>query len=527
MDPSANLATFPRPRFNCHGDFEIQDLPMAYVPGFSNDIFISYSHLDELTPDNGPGWVSGFHRHLLVHVEQELGANVKIWRDPRLTGATDFTKELEKQVRGSAMLVAIVSPGYINSKWCDWELSGFAGSRRVGDLWVDTKCRAIKILRHPEDEHRLRVLPETEGMKFFDIDPTSDLVLEIEPASKLFKRQIASLVHDIGFVLREMRKARTVFIGTASQTLSDQRERVQQELIGRDYRILTAADALPNDHRLSARSSIAESALSILFYDRAAAPAEQQTEALAALEREIAMEQRARQIVVVRGQPAATLHPWDEPGATEETSAKVEWLIEPQIHTLYHTALQMLNAPDAAISPAPDVLPSIVPEEQPADPLERAPTTTLPPSPQKLVRIYLVCDQKDHPLLESNRARSLRDYLLQLGFEVKLPLAEHDDHAQFSRDNRTKLTQCDAVLVYWGCARQAWFDQRLGELMQARGWRQGRAFTALGAYVADPKSPVKHNYETLEVDELIKQFEDFDLSDARLVRFVERLGHTP
>ena len=99
---------------------------MAYVPGFSNDIFISYSHLDELTPDDGPGWVSDFHRHLLIQVEQELGANIKIWRDPRLTGATDFTKELEKQVRGSAMLVAIVSPGYVNSKWCDWELSGFA-----------------------------------------------------------------------------------------------------------------------------------------------------------------------------------------------------------------------------------------------------------------------------------------------------------------------------------------------------------------------------------------------------------------
>ena len=57
------------------------------------------------------------------------------------------------------------------------------------------------------------------------------------------------------------------------------------------------------------------------------------------------MEERARQIVVVRGQPVATPHPWDEPGATEEGSARVEWLIEPQIHTLYHTALQMLNAP--------------------------------------------------------------------------------------------------------------------------------------------------------------------------------------
>ena len=145
---------------------------------------------------------------------------------------------------------------------------------------------------------------------------------------------------------------------------------------------------------------------------------------------------------------------------------------------------------------------------------------------RKLVRIYLVCDRLDHPLLEPNRARRLRDHLLALGFEVKLPLADHDDATQFSRDNRTKLKQCDAVLLYWGTARQAWFDERLGELMQARGWRQGRAFAALGAYVADPGGPVKENYETRELDELIKQFDSFDLTDARLVRFVARLGQT-
>jgi hypothetical protein len=141
---------------------------------------------------------------------------------------------------------------------------------------------------------------------------------------------------------------------------------------------------------------------------------------------------------------------------------------------------------------------------------------------RKLVQIYLVCDRPDHPLLESNRARRLRDHLLSLGFEVKLPLA--DDDAQFSKDNRTKLKQCDAVLLYWGTARQVWFDRRLDELEQARGWRRDKAFAALGAYVADPGGPVKENYETLVVDELIKQIDSFDLSDARLVRFVERLG---
>ncbi len=59
---------------------------------------------------------------------------------------------------------------------------------------------------------------------------------------------------------------------------------------------------------------------------------------------EVAMDQRARQIVVVRGPSDIASQPWDEPGATGRGSANVEWLIEPQTHTLYHTVLQMLDA---------------------------------------------------------------------------------------------------------------------------------------------------------------------------------------
>src|SRR4030095_825037 len=130
----------------------------------------------------------------------------------------------------------------------------------------------------------------------------------------------------------------------------------------------------------------------------------------------------------------------------------------------------------------------------------------------------------DHPLNKDNRARQLRDYLHGLGFEVKLPLADQKDadyardtrdNKEYRKDNKNKLMQCDGVLLYWGTGGQAWFDGRLDELMQARGWRKGREFIALGAYVAEPKSPVKQNYETREVDELIKQFDILDLSDTR------------
>ena len=505
---------------------------MGYVPGFINDIFISYSHFDDQAV-NGPGWVAEFHQNLVIEVQEELGEKVQVWRDKRITGATDFTKDLEKQVRGSAILLAVLSPGYVNSKWCDWELTGFAGSRRIGDLWVDTKCRAIKVFKRPADVGRLRVLAETEGVKFFDVDPAKEVAYETGWSSELYRQRLTELGNDIGFILRAMRKAKSVFLGMASPSLHEQRERVRQELTGRDYRVLTAPDGPPDDRRMSVRAAVNDSALSVLFYDRAA-PAEQSAEALAALEREVALEQRSKQIIVVRGPSDVALQPWDEPGAAGRGSANVEWLIEPQTHFLYHTVLQMLDAPVERAATLEDVHAPGPATSDPAPPAANDParlpdlSADLRPAPadragsRKLVRIYLVCDRQDHPLLEPNRARRLRDHLLSLGFEVKLPLA--DDDAQFSRDNRTKLKQCDAVLLYWGTARQVWFDRRLDELEQARGWRQGRAFAALGAYVADPGGPVKENYETLVVDELIKQIDSFDLTDARLVRFVARLG---
>jgi hypothetical protein len=114
---------------------------------------------------------------------------------------------------------------------------------------------------------------------------------------------------------------------------------------------------------------------------------------------------------------------------------------------------------------------------------------------------------------------------MRLGFEVKVPLAEGED-AEFSRDNRTKLRTCDGVLLYWGGSRQGWFEERLNELTQALGWRRGKSFDASAAYVADPPNQVKQNYETREVDELIKQFETLDIGDERLVRFIARLAKT-
>jgi hypothetical protein len=452
---------------------------MAFVPGVANDVFISYSHIDNQAPAGGVGWVTDFHQRLRIELEEELGARIQIWRDPRIGTADDFARDLDRQVRDSAVLLPVLSPGYRGSAWCEREAREFVtGTLRTGDLWVDTKCRLIKVSKRPAD---VNLVPETGSCMFFETDAESGHVYELDGGSEKYNRLLTKVAHEIALVLSALRKARSVFLGTASDEQAEQRERIKRELEARAYRVLTtrADDALEIVH-----AAVRECSLSVLFAGVSTAP-DDNGAARATDERTVASAEGARQVVVT--------HPHHDFGKIGE-NPNVEWLIDPPPHTLNHTVLEMLKRPDES------------------------------GGTQRLVRVYLICDRADHPLLEANRARKLRDHLLQLGFEVKTPLAEDSEAAEFSRDNRSKLKQCDGVLLYWGTARQSWFEERLRELLQARGWRRGRNFSAAAAFVSDPENPVKLNYETRELDELIKQFKVLDLNDTRLTRFVERLS---
>ena len=466
---------------------------MAHVPGFNHDVFISYSHFDNQAVDEH-GWVSDFHRRLQIELDEELGEKSSVWRDVRIGSADDFTADLTKQLKSTAVLLAIVSPGYLNSRWCGWELQGFVeGERRTGDLWVEAKCRAIKIIKRPgdQDAHRNLAPRDTVGVELFETDRASGRNHELKPESDLFQRRLTELAQDISGILRLIRRQRTVYLGVAPAAMAAQREKVSNELKARQFRVLAAPESEVGNVLDVVKTSMRESSLSIHFVDRMVdASAEPAT---ATAERTISSDAGVRQVMVVHDPTGQSKQNWELGSGTQP--ADVEVMVDPPTHALNETVLDKLGTPE-----------------------ER-------PTPKQLVRVYLICERQDHPLLVANRARTLRNHLLKRGLEVKLPLAE-GDAAEFSRDNRHKLKQCDGVLLYWGGSRQNWFEERLNELTQAKGWRRNESFSASAAYVAEPLSPVKENYETREVEELIKQFDELDVTDARLLRFIERLEQT-
>ena len=103
---------------------------MGYVHPDKPDIFLSYARVDDerdaAFPDR-PGWVTTLVRSLEQRLAKKLGRldSFDLWRDLKLTGQLDLTPEIIGQVRAAAILLVVLSPGYLASEWCRRELAVF------------------------------------------------------------------------------------------------------------------------------------------------------------------------------------------------------------------------------------------------------------------------------------------------------------------------------------------------------------------------------------------------------------------
>jgi TIR domain len=102
---------------------------MAVAYGCAYDTFLSYAHIDDLPVPGSSvatGWVSAFHETLENEVRQRLGRkDVALWKDDELRYDQSLSRQLTETVRTSAILVVMLSPGYVSSDWCRRERNAF------------------------------------------------------------------------------------------------------------------------------------------------------------------------------------------------------------------------------------------------------------------------------------------------------------------------------------------------------------------------------------------------------------------
>ena len=103
---------------------------MAYLaPHFQFDAFVSYSWGDPGRVGDSPlkRWTNTLVSELnseILAVDPEFD-QLSIWHDMEIDPTADMTDTLREHVRASGILVIVMSPRYLKSKWCTEELGWF------------------------------------------------------------------------------------------------------------------------------------------------------------------------------------------------------------------------------------------------------------------------------------------------------------------------------------------------------------------------------------------------------------------
>jgi hypothetical protein len=203
---------------------------MAYVPGFHYDVFVSYARRSDMA-----SWVTLFKDDLERQLASNLGGRpALVWMDSQLQVGDEFSERIQSKLARTALLLAVVSPRYVESEACmAMELDFFrrSGSREV-----------LQILKTPLEPEQRMPLPNLRYEKFFEAqDWGAD---EFEPGEPRFSRLVKQVSVQVRTRLMEMRRSRQkIYLtyldpATTSATLRRHREELANEFEDRGYSTL-------------------------------------------------------------------------------------------------------------------------------------------------------------------------------------------------------------------------------------------------------------------------------------------------
>lgn len=467
---------------------------------FQKDVFISYAHLDNHGGEK-PGWVERFHERLDEVLSTRLGHRAEIWRDQKLRGNDVFSDEIISQLANAAVLVSVITPRYVQSEWCLREATIFCTvAQQPPGLKVNNKFRVFKIIKTPPPTQDLLPAPmrETLGFEFFvrvkednsESKDEADAPLELDScygADKeiRFNTAVARLAWDIFKTLEGMAgvaavpsSAPTVYLADCAYDRRQDRDALHSELTMHGYPVLPDR-ALPEDeaeYRAEVTRLLERSALSVhlLGASEGLRPAGEGMDSFVVIQNALSVERaRAAPLRRVVSLPNGTVaknprHQQfldamhgdaDMQGVADVIGGDLE-AVKAQMHVvLKHIESAQAAKPDAATA---------------ADATKEKPT------------LYVMYDKPD---LQATGA--LRDEL-EKHFKVLKP-AFGGAAEEVRRANVERLTQCDAVLIYYSSGTDMWMDSVSSEVDKAAALRPGRPLRAVFKWIAGPPTDDKND----------------------------------
>jgi hypothetical protein len=511
---------------------------------FKYDIFISYAHLDDRSAlgDNEKGWIDLLEDRLSVLVSQALGSEVSIWRDGHnLQGNDELQGAIGEGVNSSLVLVPVISPRYVQSDWCNREISSFCASAPPSGAGASGfRSRVFKVNKTPLPDPLKKLEPEqirsSTGYTFYGEDENKKLQeYSPDPKDKSYWKELTRLVSEIASKLIELKYSaasekvavttacgtsaatvlatvrpntaeamsnnsgsapKVVYLAETTSDLMKERELVRDELQQRNH-IVLPEQKLPLEElkqtQEAVRANLARCGLSVhLVGTRYGSTPEDDPRSVVQIQEDLACERGA-------SNPPFLRLLWMPPGLMTESM-----LITDERQKSFVTELQKRITVGAEFlqTSIEDLKTRIVEKLNP--PAKRTVNRH-----SKLKQVYLICENQDRSLV-----RPIKQYLFQQDLEVITWLdgGGTDTLMDYHRKN---LKECDAALVYFGSGDEPWVRKNLEDLEKAYGYGREADWLANAVYVGAPPSEQKEDFLTHLVPYVIRNFTSFDPNDLR------------
>lgn len=481
----------------------------------SDDIFISYTHYDNIPPGEGQkGWVDLFHKSLIALIEQYFEKSAKVWRDPKLHGHDIIEESLRRRLSASGLLVTIVSPKYLRSRWCLRELRWFIKfMNQRGGVSVGSKSRIFKVEKTKSEQERLprAIKNVVTGYNFYHYDETEDYIEHFKqgagvPYDTRYWDTLDKLAQDIVKMLKILEGHRerhtvesagkVVYLAEPTPDLQSEYKRIKDELMKHDYYVLPDEPLpveRPHLHRLLSdyfnRSSLS---IHLIGQQYLSLPQSEKLNSVIRLQKDLAAARLARanfsRLIWVPDDLAIT----NEQESELVSYGEQRWM---QGTEFLQCSLDELKAVTLEKLEMNDRRPMLIRRKS------LSATKGLVNEIPSHKTIYLIYDKQDEAEIEA-----VHDCLYERGYEVSTPVFDAEDYRTVAR-HKSKLAHCDGILIYYGKGNQEWLESNLDYLEIVRGTTfneeaESNALKPLLArfiYVAAPETYHKHVFKTRRV----------------------------
>ncbi len=498
---------------------------MSSTQIYIDDVFISYRHLDnELLDEKGKGWIDNFHERFESLLGEALGYEPAIWRDTRLQGNVYFQGELADRIKKTAVVISVLSPGYVQSDWCLGELREFCRlANESGGLLVGNNLRIFKVVKtHVDLKQHPPEFQKQLGYEFYEVDKMTQRPVAFgqelgRNRDQRYWSKLDDLAWDVKQVLSTInpraktpaqgsvfsRAQGTVYLAQTTRDLSGERDQIKRELQNRGYDILPEKELpfISPSYEEAVRECVSRAKLSVHLIGGSygIVPEGAGSRSIVRLQNEIAAE-RSRD-------EAFSRLLWIPVGLAPQEEAQAQFIEHLRTDAATQRGAELLQTP---LEELKNVIQLRLTSN--GHSLKDEPSGERPP------KIYLIFDKRD---LEGVVA--LNDYLsADKHCQVLLPLIDNEeaDDSEGFEIHKDNLAQCDAVLIYYGKANQLWFEYKRRDLKKIVGLDRKTLLSAEAVYVASPKTAHKQLFNSPDTI-VIKNFEDF--SPAVLDSFVARV----